>query len=195
MQWTLKRTTSPQFLAVTLAEAKAHLRLSGSSQDDLLTRLIEGATEQLERDIERCLVQASWQQSQYGFPEDGKAILLNMGSATAISSITYVDDDGATQTLATDQYELDSGRNAVTCLNDDDGWPETLLTPSERDTVFVNFTCGVTSEDCLPRLFKQAILLEVGRYYFDPAQENLVNSNDGRSYENIVKKLIRSSYP
>ena len=195
MQWTLKRTTSPQFLAVTLAEAKAHLRVAGSSQDDLLTRLIEGATEQLERDIERCLVQASWQQSQYGFPENGGPILLNMSKATAVSSITYIDDDGATQTLATDKYELDFGRNTVTCLDDDNLWPETLVTQSKRDTVFVNFTCGVTSESQLPRLFKQAILLEVGRYYFDPAQENLVNSNDGKSYENIVKKLVRSSYP
>src|SRR6056300_713975 len=195
MKWTLKRTSSPQFLAVTLDEAKAHLRVSGSAQNDLITRLIESATEQLERDIERCLVQATWQQSQYGFPEEGKAILLNMGSATAISSITYLDEDGAEQTLPADQYSLDSGRNAVTCLNDDDGWPETLLTPSERDTVFVNFTCGVTSADCLPRLYKQAILVEVGRYYYDPAQETGVNTNDGRTYENLVKKLIRSSYP
>jgi len=195
MKWTLKRTSSPQFLAVTLDEAKAQLRVSGSAQNDLITRLIESATEQLERDIERCLVQATWQQSQYGFPEEGKAILLNMGSATAISSITYLDEDGAEQTLSVDQYSLDSGRNAVTCLNDDDGWPETLLTPSERDTVFVNFTCGVTSADCLPRLYKQAILVEVGRYYYDPAQENGVNTNDGRTYENLVKKLIRSSYP
>lgn len=195
MKWTLKRTSSPQFLAVTLEEAKAHLRVSGTAQNDLITRLIESATEQLERDIERCLVQATWQQSQYGFAEDGKSILLNMSSTTAISSITYIDGDGVEQTLPTDKYSLDAGRNAVTCLDDDEGWPETLVTPSERDTVFINFTCGVTSADCLPRLYKQAILLEVGRYYYDPAQEAGVNTNDGRSYENLVKKLIRSSYP
>ena len=129
------------------------------------------------------------------FAEDGKAILLNMSSTTAISSITYIDGDGVEQTLPTDKYSLDAGRNAVTCLDDDEGWPETLVTPSERDTVFINFTCGVTSADCLPRLYKQAILLEVGRYYYDPAQEAGVNTNDGRSYENLVKKLIRSSYP
>lgn len=195
MKWTLKRTSSPQFLAVTLEEAKAHLRVSGTAQNDLITRLIESATEQLERDIERCLVQATWQQSQYGFSEDGKSILLNMSSTTAISSITYIDGDGVEQTLPTDKYSLDAGRNAVTCLDDDEGWPETLVTPSERDTVFINFTCGVTNADCLPRLYKQAILLEVGRYYYDPAQEAGVNTNDGRSYENLVKKLIRSSYP
>ena len=195
MKWTLKRTSSPQFLAVTLDEAKAHLRVSGTAQNDLITRLIESATEQLERDIERCLVQATWQQSQYGFAEDGKSILLNMSSTTAISSITYIDGDGVEQTLPTDKYSLDAGRNAVTCLDDDEGWPETLVTPSERDTVFINFTCGVTSADCLPRLYTKAILLDVGRYYYDPAQEAGVNTNDGRSYENLVKKLIRSSYP
>lgn len=195
MKWTLKRTSSPQFLAVTLAEAKAHLRVSGTSQDDLIQKKIEAATEQLERDIERCIVQASWQQSQYGFPESGSRILLNMSKATTINSITYLDEDGVSQTLASDKYELDLGRNVATCLDDDNGWPETFLTPSNRDTVFINFTCGVSSESQLPRLFKHAILLEVGRAYYDPAQENAVNTNDGKSYENIVRKLLRSSYP
>jgi hypothetical protein len=118
-----------------------------------------------------------------------------MSKAVSVQSITYLDADGAEQTLSTDDYELDLGRNTVTCLNDDDGWPDTLSTASGRDTVTVSFTCGTSDPSTLPSLFKHMVLLEVGRAYFDPAQENGVNTNDGRSYESIVRKLIRSSYP
>ena len=169
--------------------------MAGNEQDQMLTLLIEAATEQAERDTERCFVQATWEQTQYGFPSDAGAILLNMSKAVSVQSITYLDADGAEQTLSTDDYELDLGRNTVTCLNDDDGWPDTLSTASGRDTVTVSFTCGTSDPSTLPSLFKHMVLLEVGRAYFDPAQENGVNTNDGRSYESIVRKLIRSSYP
>lgn len=193
--WTLRRTTSPQGLAVSLEAAKNHLRVAGSSQDDLITNLIKAVTEQLERDIERCIITAGWSQSQDCFPSKGQSVVLNMSKATTITSVTYVDSDGNSQTLDPAQYELDLGRNALVCLNDDDGWPETLQTQSGRDVVFINFNCGTTDPNCVPHLFKQALLIEIGRYYYDPAQENQVNSNDGKSYENIVRKLIRTSYP
>lgn len=195
MNWTLRRTSSPQAMAVSLDEAKDHLRVAGSEQDSLIQLLIESATEQAERDTERCFVQATWQQTQYGFPANGGPILLNMSKAVSVQSITYLDTDGVSQTLSTDDYSLDLGRNVVTCLNDDDGWAETLSTQTERDTVTISFTCGSADPAALPSLFKHMVLLEVGRAYFDPAQENGVNTNDGRSYENIVRKLIRSSYP
>lgn len=193
--WTLRRTSSPQAMAVSLEEAKDHLRVAGSEQDALISLLIESATEQAERDTERCFVQATWEQTQDCFPADGGPILLNMSKAASIQSITYLDADGVTQTLPASDYSLDLGRNMVTCLNDDDGWAETLQTQSGRDTVTIAFTCGTSDPNCLPSLFKHMILLEVGRAYFDPAQENGVNTNDGRSYENLVRKLIRSSYP
>ena len=182
-------------MAESLSEAKDHLRVAGSEQDQLIHLLIESATEQAERDTERCFVQATWEQTQYGFPADAGPILLNMSKAVSVQSITYLDADGVSQTLSTDNYSLDLGRNTITCLDDDDGWPDTLSTASERDTVTISFTCGSADPASLPSLFKHMILLEVGRSYYDPAQENGVNTNDGRSYENLVRKLIRSSYP
>lgn len=195
MSWTLKRTTNPQKLAVSLDEAKSHLRVAGSDQDDLITQLIESSIEKVERDIERSLISCTWQQSQCGFPDSAGAILLNMAPASSITSIGYVDADGASQTLSTDDYELDLGRNSVTCLNDDDGWADTLSTASNRDTVTVTFVCGSSDPASVPRLFKQAVLMDVGVRYYDPAMENGVNTDNGRSYEAIIRRLIRSSYP
>ncbi len=191
--WTLTRQSSPSGLAVTLQEVKDHLRISGNSQDSELTLLIEASTEKLERDINRGLLQANWQQAMFDFPCDGEQIDLMMGSAISVSSITYVDADGVTQTLDSSLYSFSRGRECV--FNESDGvWPE-VSNQTKSDKVFVNFTCGVMDESCVPRLYKQAIMLEVGRAYFDPAQENQSNLDNGKTYEMIVLKLLRSSYP
>lgn len=191
--WTLTRTSSPlSGLAVSLQEAKNHLRISGPSQDDELSLLIEASTERLERDINRGIMQATWQQAMYCFPTSGDKLLLQMGGATNVSSITYVDPDGVTQTLDPSEYEFSAARGCVFVLSG--SWPD-VQSEGTRDKVEINFTCGVAGEGCVPRLFKQAVLLETGRAYFDPAQENGVNTNDGKSYEMIVRKLLRSSYP
>ncbi len=191
--WTLTRTSSQSGLAVSLDEAKNHLRVSGSDQDEPITLLIESATEQLERDINRGILATTWQQAMYSFPASGDKIDLMMGMNTNVSSITYVDTDGVTQTLSPSLYSYSAGRGCVFNTSPD-GWPD-VSTESVGDMVFINFSCGVADSGCVPRLMKQAILLEVGRGYFDPAQENGANTDNGKSYEKLVIKLIRSSYP
>lgn len=191
--WTLKRTSSPSGLAVSLQAVKDHLRISGTAQDDHLTLLIEASTEKLERDINRGIIAATWQQALDKFPSNNDPILLHMGNDTGVSSITYVDENNVTQTLSTENYSYSDSRSSVFCESTD-GWPSTS-TDSKSDKVFINFTCGSADGGCVPRLIKQAIMLEVGRAYFDPAQENQSNTDNGKTYENLVLKLIRSSYP
>ena len=192
--WTLTRTSSPSGLAVSLDEAKNHLRVSGSDQDGHIQLLIEASTEKLERDINRGVLAANWQQAMYSFPAEGQPIKIMMGMNTSVSSITYKDSDGATQTLASSEWSYSQARGVVFNTSDSNEWPE-VYAGNIGDKVFVNFTCGVQDSDCVPRLMKQAILLETGRAYFDPAQEMGMNTDNGRSYEMIVRKLIRSSYP
>ena len=191
--WTLTRTSSPSGLVVSLVEAKNHLRVSGDNQDDPITLLIEASTEKLEHDINRGILQANWQQAMHAFPSNGEPIELMMGNATDVGSITYVDTDGVTQTLDSSLWSFSSARHNVSC-DTSDQWPE-VYSETLSDKVFVNFTCGVADASCVPRLYKQAILLEVGRAYFDPAQENGANTDNGKSYEKLVIKLLRNSYP
>ncbi len=192
--WTIRRTSSPQSLAVSLDEAKRHLRVSGNAQDELIQLLIESSTERLERDIERCIITATWEQTLCNFPANGEPILLHMKAASAVSSVTYSDPDGNVQTLDAQNYVLDKGRNSLVCTSNG-GWPAGLVTDNGRDTVTIEFTCGQSDVSCVPRLFKHGILLEVGRGYFDPAQEGQTATDNGKSYQNIVKGLLRSSYP
>ncbi len=193
--WTIERKTSPASNAVSLAEAKAHLRVGGTAQDAMIQRLVIAATEQLEIDTERTWVAQTFQQRLLSFPEESGSILINMRPVYSVESVKYKSEDNGTiseQTLATDQYNLDIARRRIFLADGVSSWPNTIEADS---AVTIDFTAGQPSADCVPELAKQAILLEVGRLYFDPAQENLVNTNDGRSYENIVRKLTRTSYP
>lgn len=191
--WTLTRTSDQSHLAVSLEEAKANLRVSGTAQDDHITLLIQAATEMVERDTARAVLTATWRQSLDEFPNSDDPIQLYQRPVTAVTSVTYNDEAGSLQTLPTDDWSYNASRNALYYKGGDGGWP--CCEETRDDTVFIDFTAGVAAECNVPLLIKQAILIEVGRTFFDPAQENGVNTNDGRSYENIVRKLRRSSYP
>lgn len=193
--WTIERKTSAANLPVSLAEAKAHLRVGGTAQDAMILRIVAAATEQLEIDTERSWMAQTFEQRQLCFPSSEGSMLINMRPIYSVDEIAYKYDDSGTVTdavLAVDQYNVDKARRRIFLAPGIDDWPETI---KNNRAVTISFTAGQPNSDCVPELAKQAILLEVGRLYFDPAQENLVNTNDGRSYESIVRKLIRSSYP
>lgn len=190
--WTLSRLTSPSELAVSLTEAKNHLRVSGGGQDQQIALLVQASTEKLERDINRCIIQCNWQQAMPSFPANGEPIELMVKPATVVSSITYVDVDGVTQTLPTSDYSFSAARQVI-FYEGDDQWAE-VKGNTKSDKVFVNFTCGVADSTCVNPLIKQAILLETGRAYFDPAQENQANSDNGKTYEMLVRKLLSEKY-
>lgn len=193
--WTIERKTSPASYPVSLQEAKDHLRVGGTAQDAMIQRHIIAATEQLEMDTERAWIAQTFEQRMLRFPEHRGSILINLRPVYSVESVKYrheVNGSVVEETLASDQYDFDLGRRRIFLADEVSEWPETV---ESNRAVTVAFTAGSPSADCVPQLAKQAILLEVGRLYYDPAQENLVNTNDGRSYENIVRKLIRTSYP
>lgn len=161
----------------------------------MIQRLIRAATEQLEIDTERVWIAQTFEQRMLYFPENRGSILINLRPIYSVESVKYrhqVDGVSTESTLATDQYDVDLGRRRIFLSDDVSEWPDTV---ESNRAVTIAFTAGQPSADCVSELAKEAILLEVGRLYFDPAQENLVNTNDGRSYENIVRKLLRTSYP
>ena len=95
-------TTAAAAEPVTLEEAKAHLRVDGTSEDDLITTLITAARGHVEsRTGTRLYTQTvtlrtdDWEDLRH----------LPVAPASSITSITYTDTDGASQTLATSVYE------------------------------------------------------------------------------------------
>lgn len=67
----LIRTAEPAAEPVSVAQARAHLRLDGDAEADLLAALIAGAREVAETMTGRALVTQSWTLSLDGWGEDG----------------------------------------------------------------------------------------------------------------------------
>lgn len=195
--WTIKRTSNPSSLPVNLAEAKAHLRLNQNdpTHNENLTLLITAATERLEQDIDRQLMTATYQQSQFCWQEysDNRLeVKLYKKAVTAIDSVKWIDEDGVEQTMDAADYIFDAARGSLFPTTDD--WPD--VKPYTSNAVAIDFTAGYgVDPDCVPRLFKAAILLTVGKWFFDPAQEGSALHSQEVAYERIVTILMRSTYP
>lgn len=97
---------APSAEALTLAEAKAHLRLDGSEEDGLLTALIRTAREHLERSLDLCLITQGWRHYLDSIPEDG-VIQLAKSPIQAIESVTVYDGAGTPRLLSLDGHVLD----------------------------------------------------------------------------------------
>lgn len=193
--WTLIRTSAPSVLPVSLSEVKSHLRLSSSdtTHDANLTLLIEAAVERLEQDLDRQVITADFRVTRFNWGSDTAEVKLNKKAVCSITTVKYVDVDGNTITLASDKYIFDKGRCSIFPAAGTT-WPEVLA--DDPNGVVIDFCAGYgPSADCVPRLFKTAIMLGVGKWFFDPAQEGSTLHSQEVAYERIVALLARSSYP
>lgn len=143
---------------ITLADAKLHLRVDLSTDDDLITALIKAAREQCEHETGRALAPQTLRLSLDKFPDDG--IELPMPPVTSVTSIEYVDTAGNPQTLSGSDYYLDDEQEPswiVPAYGLD--WPGTN---DEANAVVVTYVAGYT--DC-PELLRAWMLLRIGDLY------------------------------
>ncbi len=100
-------SVAPAVEPVTLAEAKLWLRIDHSDENSLVLELVKSARREVERFCGRQLINSTriWRLDQ--FPSNG-VIRLDRPPLSSVSSITYVDTAGATQTWATDQWDQDT---------------------------------------------------------------------------------------
>jgi len=181
---------------VTLAEVKSHLRLSpdDTTHDDGLTLLMEAATDRVEHDLDKQVVTATYKQTQFDWAETcdhSEGIVLHKDAVQSVSLIQYVDTDGSTQTLATSEYVFDAGRGVVFRAPEVE-WPP--VQPDNPNAVQVTFVAGYGGPTTVPRIFKQAILLCIGKWFFDPAQEGSALHSQEVAYDRIISLFERAAY-
>lgn len=170
----LKRTSNLA-AGVSLARAKKHLELSGgadSHHDSQVSSLVLAATKVVEDRTGRALVSQTWEMTLDRFPLTGpRRIVLPRPPLSSVSSITYVDSDGASQTLSSSNYRVSTHREPGTVEESyDTTWPTTR---DIQEAVKVTFVAGYANLESVPEALKQAILLIVGHWFGNRGDEEM----------------------
>ncbi len=166
----LKRTVAPVDLPLTLDEVKDHIRWESTADDDAPIMLyLRAAVDQFDGAsgmLNRAIVTQSWQLDFDGFPVSGKAIKIPLPPLQSVTSVQYIDTDGATRTLAASEYKvlnLDSPTRA--------GWIEEAFSktwPSTRDeseAVTVTFVAGYGLRNAIPEHIRHLLLFTIQDAY------------------------------
>ena len=151
--------TGPTEEPVSLADLKAHLRVEHDDEDEEIFGMGITARMYIE---ERCwisLCTQTWRQVLDGWPSG--PIQLSKGPILGITSVTYRDSDGATQTLSSSVYALLTGGRFALAYNQQ--WPTAALWGQEPFAI--TYTAGYGIAEAVPAPLKHALKLLVGHYY------------------------------
>lgn len=141
---------------VTLAEAKAHLRISFDDDDDEITAFIKTARRRIEDYCNRLFVSASYAVLFDGDLPAGDSVLsVPVSDVTSVTSVKYRDLDGTQQTWDSSDYSFDDERQELRPV---DAWPD-------GTELRVEVVAGASSASDVPSPIKTAILLYVGEMY------------------------------
>ncbi len=177
---TLTLVQGPQIQAVSLELVKEAMRVDTSATDNAIDLAISAAISRLDgRDglLGRALAPQTWRLQLPRWPLEGESICLPLPPLIQVSSITYLDEDEAEQTLATSVYDVintESMRSLVR-LAKDQTWPDLATRP---DAVRIVFDAGYVDEQspaniAVPDPIKQAIILMVQMWYDNPDREEI----------------------
>lgn len=116
-------TAPPAAEPVSLAEAKAHLRLTHGDEDGTLLRLIAAARRLVEIRTGLALIRQGWSQFRDAWPDDGVA-LLRPGPAIAVEEVRVYGEDDVAAVIEPAHYVVDfASRPARLVLRGSRFWP------------------------------------------------------------------------
>lgn len=154
----LRRVSAAGTPLVTLSDAKAHLRVTSSAEDALITALISAACDFIGEYSGRVLASETWKIMETGF---FGLVKLPKSPVIAITEIGYYDTEGAAHVAVLGDFGLVSGDDwSYLAPNSGKSWP--ISDTARLDGAWITFTAGYT---VLPAALRQAVLLMVGHYY------------------------------
>jgi len=183
---TLFRTVEPAAEPVTLAEVKVHLRIDGTTEDELVAGLVRAARQEVERATGMALIEQSWRLVLDRWPASGTA-QIRVHPLREVLSVTLYGSEGEASVLAPGDYQVDTlsrpARIRLTTM------PTALRA---MNGIEIDFSAGFGEAGTdVPDLAKRAILLLVAHWYEFRAGFGLNDQpvSFPASYERIIAGL------
>ena len=160
MSWQI--TTEPATEPITLVEAKAHLRVDFSDEDDYIDTLIVSARRYCEAYCNRVFITQTWRQN---LSEWVNPIQLKVNPVISVTSLKYYDTNEAQQTITdnTNNYQKDLNSDVARIY---DGLVNTFpAIGSSINPIEIITVCGYGAASDVPDDIKHAIKFMVSYFY------------------------------
>jgi uncharacterized phiE125 gp8 family phage protein len=153
---------------ITRTEAKLHCHVDSTDEDAAFDRLIRLARQSAQDYTGRTVARCTLETARDAFPF-GRVLSLPGGPVASVTSVTYLDDDEVSQTLAASEYVLDDyAMPERLVLDSSSSWPTTADVPN---AVRVRYLAGYSlpadnpQTHPLPEPIRQAMLLLIGHLH------------------------------
>lgn len=167
--------TGPTAEPVTLTEAKRWLQLDEIGGDDsLIAGLVAAARQNVEAETGLFLMTQTIEQYFDWWP-DYRFIDLAFGPVQSVTSLSYLDAEGDSQTFDSANYTTDlTSRPARIVLNPSANWPSLGFYPN---SINIRYVVGYASAATVPDTLKTAINLQC-RMLYDNREDMAIKDND-----------------
>lgn len=169
-------TGGPATEPVSVAEAKAHLRVDGSAEDVLISSLILTSRLHIEAALGLALITQSWTLALDAWPR-GASVALPLRPVQAVTAVRVLASDGTPVTLSSSDYALEGKGLPPRLVRTGLTWP---VPGRVASGIEIAFTAGFgpLAAD-VPAPIRHALLLLIAHWYEhrDPIEIGSVDSN------------------
>lgn len=181
----IKVVVPPTEEPVSLDEAKLHLRVDGTEEDDYIAGRIAAAREACELEARRAFVTRTLDLSIACWPD--YVLGLPMPPLVSVTSISYTDVDGNVSTLSASNYVVNANvEPGLIIRKPSASWPSVALLPGP--SIVVRYVAGFGTAADVPAVYKQAILLTLGHMYEN--RESVIVGTIATQLPDAVSKLL-----
>jgi uncharacterized phiE125 gp8 family phage protein len=152
-------TIGPTIDPVTTADAKAHLRVTGSTEDAYISSLITVAALRVQAMTRRTLINTTYLWTTDALFDEMR---LPVGPVSALGAITLYDEADAPTVVSSSVYRLSQELLVVKKRNED--WPDVDLRNSDPVTVAFTSGYGAATTD-LPEPLVHAVKLLLSHWF------------------------------
>jgi uncharacterized phiE125 gp8 family phage protein len=162
-QFSLVRVTAPAVSPISLAEAKAQMRVEGSDDDAIIQRLIDAAVAfvDVQGVLGRAMITQAW--GQWLSPNPSTVSLM-LGPVQSVSAIKYYDIDGVLQTATLADFNVFGTPNRITITpKTGKAWP---ITQTRDDAIKIEYVIGYgDSAATVPQTVRHGLMMLVAHWY------------------------------